>query len=144
MHAMPTRLALAACLVLCACATPAPAPRATLYERIGGRPAVEGLVSDGVHNIATDPRINARFAETSPTHLNASLVDLVCERTGGPCVYKGRDMSAAHEGMQIRDEEFDAMVEDLARAIDRRQIAPADRAELLALLARMRNAIVGH
>jgi hemoglobin len=105
---------------------------------------VEALVNDGVRHISADTRINARFAQTSPTHLNASLVDLVCERTGGPCVYKGRDMSAAHEGMEIRDDEFDALVDDLARAMDDRKIRGAERAELLALLARMRNAIVGH
>lgn len=142
MQAMPARLAVAACLVLCACATPA--PRATLYQRLGGMPAVEALVNDGLRHISADSRINARFAHTSPAHLNASLVDLVCERTGGPCLYKGRDMSAAHEGMEIRDDEFDALVDDLARAMDDRKIGGSERAELLGLLARMRNAIVGH
>ena len=73
-----------------------------------------------------------------------SVTDLVCQRTGGPCRYAGRDMASAHEGMNIRDDEFDALVEDLVKAIDAMKAADADKRELIAIVRQMRGAVVGH
>jgi hemoglobin len=151
------RRALAAMLALTcsACATnpvppvppvppvrPSPAP--TLYERLGGMSAITAMVDGAVRNIAADPRINRRFAGGDHGALATSLGDLLCERSGGPCVYRGRDMSTAHEGMQIRDDEFDALVDDIARSLDTMRVPPPEKSELLAIAERMRNAIVGH
>ena len=135
----------AACLAgLSACTSAPPAPRASLYERLGGLPAMSAVVDDAVGNIAADPRINRRFASTQASHLQQNLLDLFCERAGGPCVYKGRDMASAHEGMFIRDDEFDALVEDIARSLDKNKVPARDKSELLTKLTQMRGAIVGH
>jgi hemoglobin len=143
--ALRTTVTLAAAL-LAACCTiePAAPPASTLYERVGGMPAITAVVDDTVRHIAADPRINRRFAGGQHAALAQGLVDLFCERTGGPCTYRGRDMSAAHDGMAIRDDEFDALVEDLVRALDAHHVPARERAELLAIIGRMRNAIVGH
>jgi hemoglobin len=52
-------------------------------------------------------------------------------------------MSSTHEGMKIRDDEFDALVEDMAKALDEFQVQPREKAELLGILGQMMNAIVG-
>jgi hemoglobin len=137
--------ALAAALALGACTTAsAPPPGATLYERLGGRAAIAAVVDDAIANIAADPRINQRFSNAGVPSLTHELVELVCARSGGPCTYRGRDMSAAHEGMQIRDDEFDALVDDLARSLDKFKVPAREQRELLAVLGQMRNAVVGH
>ena len=148
-HSRPARIACSALLSICvlgACTTPAaqPQPALSLYERLGGRPAIVALVDEAIRNFAADPRINQRFAKANPNHLQNNLVDLLCERSGGPCVYKGRNMADVHDGMQIRDDEFDALIEDIAKAMDKHHLPPAERNESLALLQRMRNAITGH
>ena len=127
---------------LSGCATPPREP--SLYQRIGGLPAIDAVVGDAIGNIAADYRINLRFTLAGLPQVKKNLVELVCERTGGPCVYKGADMSAAHEGMMIRDDEFDALVEDLVKSLDKFKVPPREKAELAAILAKMRNAIVGH
>ena len=53
-------------------------------------------------------------------------------------------MADAHEGMYIRDEEFDALVQDLVMSLDKFKVPAREQGELLALLGQMRNAIVGH
>ena len=53
-------------------------------------------------------------------------------------------MASAHEGMNIRDDEFDALVEDLVKAIDGMKAADADKRELIAIVRQMRGAVVGH
>lgn len=86
----------------------------SLYERLGGTPAITAVVDDFVANVAADSRINGRFAGTNIPRLKTLLVDQVCEATGGPCKYQGRDMKSAHAGMGITNAEFNALVEDLA------------------------------
>jgi hemoglobin len=118
---LPVGALLAALLTMGGCAMqPAPSTQsATLYERLGGKAAIGAVVDDAIGNAAADPRINQRFRDSDIPHLKAKLVDLICMRTGGPCVYSGRNMSDAHEGMHIRDAEFDALVDDLVKSLDK-------------------------
>ena len=138
--------AVVACALL-GCATPPPtqpAATATLYQRLGGRAAITAIVDDAIVYIAADPRINRRFGSANAQHLKNNLVDLLCQRAGGPFAYGGRNMADAHDGMQIRDDEFDALVQDIAKALDKSGVPTADRDEALRILDQMRGAIVGH
>jgi len=123
---------------------PVPVPAPSLYQRLGGNEAITAVVNDAIVNISADARINQRFANVGGPKLTKNLVELICERTGGPCTYRGRNMADAHEGMHIRDDEFDALVDDLAKALDRFKVPARERAEVMAILAQMKNAIVGH
>ena len=138
-----TAAALAALLTLAAGCAMERAP-ASLYQRLGGRAAISAVVDDAIGNISVDPRINKYFLHANATGLSNNLVDLICERTDGPCVYRGLDMSASHEGMNIRNDEFDALVEDLFKSLARFKVPEREQAEVKAILERMRNAIVAH
>lgn len=144
------RTVCAAVLLSCAvgsCTTttpPAPESGQTLYHRLGGQAAIVAVVDDAIGNIAADARINHRFRATSANHLKTNLIDLLCQRAGGPCVYNGRNMADAHDSMQIRDDEFDALVEDIAKSFDKFKVPAAERSESLRILNQMRGAIVGH
>ena len=74
----------------------------TLYDRLGGYPAISAVVDDFVKNVAADKRINRFFANANIDRLKARLVEQICQGTGGPCVYSGRDMRSVHAGMGIR------------------------------------------
>ena len=141
--ALTAALAIAACAAVPTTATTPPATQATLYERLGGRAAITAVVDDAIANVTSDPRIKRRFANAGPG-LTKNLVDLICLRTGGPCKYTGTDMSTAHEGMFIRDDEFDALVEDMVKSLDKFKVPAREKAEALAILQQMRNSIVGH
>jgi hemoglobin len=134
-----------AALALLGCASSAPRPsEPTLYQRLGGQAAIGVVVDDTLANVAADPRINRRFVNSNTARLRAGLVELLCDRTGGPCKYRGRNMADAHDGMHIRDDEFDALVDDLSRALDKHRVPAREKDELLGLLGRMRNAITDH
>jgi hemoglobin len=89
----------AAVLLGCAvtgCSMPKPVPppgEQSLYQQLGGRAGITAIVDDAIGNIAADPRINQRFRTTEPNHLKTNLIDLLCQRSGGPCVYAGRNMA---------------------------------------------------
>jgi hemoglobin len=114
----------------------------SLYERLGGKDAITAVIDDFVARCAKDDRINGKFARTDIPRLKSSLIDQVCEATGGPCTYSGRDMRTTHEGMAVTAGEFDALVADLVATLDRYSVPEAEKAELLGALAPMRADIV--
>ena len=115
---------------------------ASLYERLGGLDAIEAVVDSFVGRCAADDRINGKFERTDIPRLKKMLVDQVCEATGGPCTYTGREMRETHDGMQVTAGEFDALVEDLVATLDAFDVPKAEQEELLALLGPMRDDIV--
>ena len=136
----------------CAMAIPVPTggggqtAEPTLYKRLGGREAISLVVADFVANVAADNRINARFKGLNPValeKLKSNLADQMCEATGGPCAYLGRDMKTTHKGMKVTDAEWDATVEALVKSLDKFKVPAKEKGELLALLGPMKADIVG-
>jgi hemoglobin len=115
---------------------------ASLYERLGGLDAITAVVDSFVARCAEDRRINGKFERTDVPRLKKMLVDQVCEATGGPCTYSGRDMRETHDGMGVTAGEFEALVEDLVATLDEFDVRKAEQDELLGLLGPMRDAIV--
>jgi hemoglobin len=114
----------------------------SLYERLGGKAGITAVIDDFVARCAADARINGKFARTDIPRLKANLVDQVCEATGGPCTYSGRDMHTTHHDMSVTGGEFDALVADLVATLDHFNVPEAEKNELLGALAPMRSDIV--
>jgi len=139
------RLALSFLLLftLGACQSMMAPPQKSLYERLGGQPAITAVVDDFVGNVAADNRINGFFARTDIPRLKKLLVEQICAGTGGPCTYTGRSMQAAHKGMNITDAQFNALVEDLQKTLNKFKVPEKEQGELLAVLGPMKPQIVG-
>lgn len=120
---------------------PATAPP-SLFERLGGKPAIEAVVDQLLKNVLADSRINHRFVFADFGRLRGHLVDQICAATGGPCTYQGRSMLETHKGQRIDDAAFTALVEDLIAALDQFKVPAAEKGELLGALAAMHNDIV--
>ncbi len=80
----------------------------SLYERLGGQDAITAVVADFSARSVADDRIKAKFVKTDAARLEQMLVDQICEATGGPCSYTGRDMKEAHTHMGVTAAEFDS------------------------------------
>jgi hemoglobin len=140
--ALPAALAAALCLGACQDASMKPMADRTLYDRLGGKPAITAVVDDFVGNVAADSRINGFFAKADVPRLKVNLVDQICQATGGPCVYKGRDMMSAHKGMGIGEADFNALVEDLVKSLDKLSVPAKEKGELLGILGPLKPQIV--
>jgi len=119
----------------------------SLYDRLGGKKSITAVVDEFVSRVAADKRIHAFFTATTsdPRRLakfKSSLVDQICEASGGPCKYKGKDMKTAHAGMGIADKDFGALVEDLTAALDKFNVGAAEKNDLLGALGPMKKEIV--
>lgn len=118
------------------------APTKSLYDRLGGKDAITGVVDDFVANVAADQRINAFFANADIPRLKQMLVDQICEAAGGPCKYTGKSMKESHAGMNVKEEHFNALVEDLVKALDKYNVEEQEKNELLGVLGPMKADIV--
>jgi hemoglobin len=72
------------------------------------------------------------------------LTDMLCEATGGPCKYVGRDIKTAHQGANVTETEWQAFAENLGKTFDRFNVPAQERQELLGLIGPMKADIVGH
>jgi hemoglobin len=130
-------------VTLAACQTTMAPAQKSLYDRLGGQPAITAVVDDFIGNVAADSRIKGFFARTDVPGLKRQLVDQVCQASGGPCTYTGRDMMSAHRGMNITDAHFNALVEDLVKTLEKFKVPDKEKGELLAALGGLKPQIVG-
>ena len=114
----------------------------TLYQRLGGYDSIQAVVDEAIKNIAADRRINRFFKGANIQRLRRQLADQICAASGGPCVYRGRDMKSAHAGMGIESRHFDALVQDLGKALNKFRVPGREQRELVALLAPTKKDIV--
>ena len=130
-------------LLLAACQGMTPTQQKSLYDRLGGKEAITAVVDDFVANVAADNRINKFFARTNIPNLKRNLVDQICQATGGPCTYTGRDMRTVHKGMGTTDADFNALVEDLQKSLNKFKVPEKEQGELLGILGPLKPQIVG-
>jgi len=114
----------------------------SLYDRLGGKTAITAVVDEFVARVAADKRINAFFAHTDIAHLKMELVNQICEASGGPCKYTGKNMKEAHRGMGVSGADFSALVEDLVGALDKFKVGKTEKDQLLGVLGPMQKDIV--
>ncbi len=124
-----------------------PAPDAkvdpkSLFARLGGKPAIEAVVNEFVTRNVNDRRVKERFFNTDPVQLNKLLTEFVCMATGGPCKYSGRTMEDSHGGMEVSEDEWNAVVENLVGALDKFKVPEKEKGELLGALGPLKAQIV--
>jgi hemoglobin len=70
------------------------------------------------------------------------LADQICQATGGPCTYTGRPMRVVHTGMHITDADFNALVQDLVKSLNKFNVPQQEQQQLLAILGPLKPDIV--
>ena len=118
----------------------------SLYKRLGGREGIATVVEAFVGNMAGDPRVSERFKGMKGPEIEkfkSNLSDQICDATGGPCSYLGRDMKTTHKGMKITEAEWNATVENLGKALDKNKVGAKEKQELVGVIAPMKSDIVG-
>ncbi|NCT84729.1 MAG: group 1 truncated hemoglobin [Comamonadaceae bacterium] len=138
------RLTLAAALLLASAAALAQTPptRDEVYQAWGGKTGIRAVMDDFVPRLFDDPRTARFFKGVDRDNLVLQLTDQLCQQSGGPCVYKGKDMKLIHEDLDIRHRDFNALVEILQQAMDAKGIPFTAQNGMLARLAPMHREII--
>jgi len=114
----------------------------TFYQRLGGNPAITAVITAFLGNVVADNRINAFFAKVDAAKLQKLLIEQVASATGGPEKYTGRTMKETHAGLKITMADFNALVEDLVKALDAANVPTQEKTELLNILGPLQSDIV--
>jgi hemoglobin len=121
-------------------------PKPSLYDRLGKEEGIAKVVDDFVANVVADDDIKEvhkkHFKEGDVPLLKRKLVDQLGEATGGPQKYTGKSMKDAHKGLEITNKDFDALVGDLAKAMDKNKVAEEDKNTILKAMETMRKDVV--
>jgi len=120
----------------------------SLYERLGGLEAIALVVDDFMAEFSSDPLIlenpavrERKTGEHVP-YVTYQVTTLVCEATGGPCQYTGKEMGPAHEGLNVSPEEWDRMAEIFSATLNRHGVPEQEQNELFEILGPARDDIV--
>jgi len=130
-------LALAFAGVTCAAQADDP-----LFQELGGQPGLARIASDTTDNFLADARIKATFDNTNMDRFRKLLGEQFCQVAGGSCAYTGRSMRDVHKALHLTNADFNAVVEDLQKALDKNGIPFATQNRFLARLAPMQHDIV--
>ncbi len=114
----------------------------SLYERLGATPGVTSLAGDLVDAHVANPLIGKRFANSDIPAIKHAAASFFIAGIGGPNDYAGKDMAAAHKGMNISAEEFLAVLDDAVNAMTKNAVAAAEQAEVLFILHSMRKEVM--
>lgn len=113
---------------------PAAGNKGDLYRALGERAGIAEIVQDLLYRIVDDERINHQFKGVNVADFHRHLTDQLCQISGGPCTYTGRDMRELHEAMNITDTQFNALVENLVLAMEANDIPTTAQNRLLGRL----------
>ena len=113
-----------------------------LFADMGGQAGIDRIVDGSVDNYLADDRIKTIFDESNIDRLRAEFKVQFCQIAGGPCQYKGHDMTMAHKGLHLTNADFNAVVEDLQDAMDKAGLPFATQNRFLARLAPMKHQVV--
>jgi len=115
----------------------------TLYERLGGAEAIRKLANDIAENHMANPLIKTRFDIVEDMDKTKQLVfEFICAGTGGPQAYTGRDMLTAHTGMNVSEQEFIAVVDDILHAMEQNNLGEAEKKDMLAIAYSLKDEII--
>jgi hemoglobin len=118
----------------------------TIYEQIGGEPAMNAAVDIFYRKVLADDRI-ARFFETVDMERQAQKQKAFLTMVfGGPNSYTGRDMRTAHARLVtngLNDSHFDAVMENLAATLRELNVPDALISDMAKIAESTRNDVLG-
>lgn len=117
-------------------------PEGSLYDRLGGEENIRNISATILDNHLANDTVKARYADSDRDEVIRVVTEFICAGTGGPQTYTGKDMLAAHKGMNISEQEFMAVVDDILAALDSHEVGQREQEELLMIAYSLRGDIL--
>jgi hemoglobin len=117
----------------------------SLYQRLGGYDAIAAVSDDFIGRLATSKtlgRFVVGLSDDSKKRLRQHLVDFLCNATGGPCLYLGRDMKTSHKGLGINEADWKAGVDALVATLEKFKVPEKEKGEVLGAVSSLKGDIV--
>ena len=116
---------------------------ASLYDRLGRFDGISRIVSDVVDAHLANPLVAPRFqAVKDMDRLRRMATEFFCAGCGGPEPYTGRDLLTTHKGMNINEQEYIAVMDDILGTLEKHDIDAGTRGEVAAILYSLKGEVI--
>lgn len=85
----------------------------TIYEQLGGAAAIDTAVDKFYDKVLSDPVVKDFFKNTNMTFQRRHQKNFITFVTGGPNIYKGKNLRVIHKKMGLQDIHFDHIKQHL-------------------------------
>ena len=120
-----------------------PEKAATLYDRIGGSKAVEGLVGAFYKRVLADPELLHFFEHTATDKLERMQQEFFAAALDGPLTYTGRPLSHAHHGLGIKPRHLARFLDHLLATLKDKGLTEEDTYEVISRINTFADEITG-
>jgi truncated hemoglobin YjbI len=116
---------------------------ASLYDRLGGAPAIAAAAELFYRKVLADPLLEPYFADVDMDRQVAKQAAFLTMALGGPNEYTGRDLRTAHAKLAgLDDLHFDKVLQHLAATLRELGAADEDIATAAAVAASVRDDVL--
>ncbi len=117
----------------------------SLYQRLGGYDAIAAVANALLPRLTGDEKLR-RFwdhrGEDGVEREKQFLIDFLCAAAGGPLFYTGRDMTTAHKGMGIDEDDWQRLRGHLSATLDSFDVPEREKDDVLAFIESTKAEIV--
>ena len=114
----------------------------SLYEAVGGRPALVAAVDGLYGRLLADPELAPLFPRGVGERHRRYVVTFLAEALGGPHPYRGPGLPESHRGLGITGGHFDRTAAHLVATLDELGVPAGLAGQIVAAVAGLRPAIV--
>lgn len=108
---------------------------ASLYQRIGGKAAIDAAVDLFYKKVLADERVNHFFEDTNMKAQHRKQKEFLSHALGAPTPWTGKDMRKAHENLDLREDDFNAIAENLVATLKELKVDDKLIEEAVAIVA---------
>lgn len=114
----------------------------SLYQRLGGQAAINAAVDAFYVKVLADKRVKHFFEEVNMASQHRKQKAFLSAALGGPVPWEGKDMRKAHEDLDLKEEHFNAIAENLIATLKDLGVSQPLIDETIAIVATTKDAVL--
>lgn len=115
---------------------------ASLYQKLGGKTALDAAVELFYVKVLADPRVNHFFEDISMVKQKRRQKEFLSAALGGPVPHTGKDLRKAHADIPLTDVHFDAIAEHLQATLEELKVDKTLIAQAMNIVGSTRDAVL--
>jgi hemoglobin len=116
----------------------------SLYQKLGGKAALDAAVELFYKKVLADARVNHYFSDINMNKQRRKQKEFLSAALGGPIPWTGKDLRAAHQDLSLKESDFSAIAENLVATLQELKIDKALIDQVIALVATTHDAVLNH
>jgi len=117
----------------------------SLYSRLGGYDAIAAVADDLLPRLMTDHQLGRYWQHRGEDGIRREkqlLIDFLCQSSGGPLFYTGRDMATSHRGMKISESDWQKFIGHVNATLQKFELAESEKNDALTFIETTKSDIV--